>query len=132
MNFEDLARYEDQTFGLFKYAKKTMTRYNERDAEELRNEVLLELLEMAERSKPEYRVARCWVLFWDPMIMYDGKTLALITITKWEYVKAHDAAGRYVHENAIIGLTCLGVAKGRGAWAGDRLAIIPLSMMDSG
>lgn len=101
MSDEDLARHEDQTLCLFKYAKKTMSRCNERDAEEPRNKVLLELLEMAANK-------------YHGMGIRESPRCSR-TLCSWE---------RYYQADL------LGIAKGRGAWAGDRLAIVLLSMME--
>lgn len=129
----DLATYEDQTFGLYRYGEKGMdTPFSHWSSRlQLRQVTLiLKIVYGSGLPKEDYRL--CDLL--QQEIIWRGKyvrdTLVLVNITKHEYVRAVNTKGHHVLDYALSWLTRWGEAEGHGQWAGDRLAIVPNDKLD--
>lgn len=122
-----LAAFKDQTFGLY---DDSQLMYSERDIKSWRSNhasvtdlyrrriTRLEMRRVVEVSDvlESYR--------WGPSVSAPDRFVdsVLVNNTKREYVRAVDAAGRYVLDDAISLLT-VWEDKMHGDWAGDRLAL---------
>lgn len=129
----DLATYEDQTFGLYRYGEKGMDIPSSHWSSRLQLRQVTRILKIlygSELPKEDHRI--CDLL--QREIIWRGKyardTLVLVNITKYQYVRAVNTKGEHVLDYALSQLTCWGQAREHGEWAGDRLAIVPNNILD--